>query len=68
MRGRQMLRQWTLLKHLQAGAWLSIRALTIGLPPDLACHPRTVRRDIDLLSLIFPIGEESGKYTMRGKL
>ena len=49
-RNDQMIRQWHLLRHLEAsrhGATLT--ELGAALPPECECHQRTLRRDLEAL-------------------
>jgi predicted DNA-binding transcriptional regulator YafY len=56
-RGDQQIRQWTILKLLEANGRITLRRIASEL--DGACHERTLRRDLDVLSLSgFPIHTE----------
>ncbi len=48
-RNDQVMRQWFLLKMLERPGGATIDELAASLPGDYACHPRTVRRDLEAL-------------------
>ncbi|HHT9135418.1 MAG TPA: helix-turn-helix transcriptional regulator [Candidatus Avalokitesvara rifleensis] len=53
----QVIRQWTILKLLEANGRVTLRRIASEL--DGQCHERTLRRDLDVLSLSgFPIHTE----------
>ena len=54
-RNDRIIRQWLLLKTLQRPRGATIEELVKSLPEELACHPRTVRRDLQALEAQFPL-------------
>jgi predicted DNA-binding transcriptional regulator YafY len=57
-RNDQVIRQWFLLRKLEDSRGLAIDELARALPEDYACHPRTVRRDLQALEVVFPLVTE----------
>ncbi len=54
-RNDQVTRQWFLLQAIEKPGGATIEELVRSLPPDYACHARTVRRDLEALGVKFPI-------------
>lgn len=54
-RNVQVLRQWLLFQKLEPARGATLEELVESLPPDYACHPRTVRRDLEVLETNFPV-------------
>ncbi len=54
-RNVQVLRQWLLFQKLERARGATLEELVGGLPSDYACHPRTVRRDLEVLETNFPV-------------
>jgi predicted DNA-binding transcriptional regulator YafY len=56
-RNDQMIRQWHLLRHLEASRYgATLTELGDALPPECGCHPRTLRRDLEALEAAgFPL-------------
>ncbi len=54
-RNDQVRRQWYLLKKIEKAGAATLEELVASLPPDHACHARTLRRDLDALSTDFPL-------------
>lgn len=48
-RNDQVTRQWLLLQKLEGSRGATLQELAASLPEDHACHPRTIRRDIEAL-------------------
>ena len=67
-RNDQVMRQWFLLKMLERPGGATIDELASSLPGDYACHPRTVRRDLEALSVCFPLYTEPADGRVRWKL
>jgi predicted DNA-binding transcriptional regulator YafY len=57
-RNDQVMRHWLLLQKLEGRRGLTIEELALTLPEDYACHPRTVRRDLEALEIVFPLVTE----------
>jgi len=57
-RNDQVKRQWYLLRKLESSRGATLEELVVSLPPDHACHVRTVRRDLDALTSDFPLYTE----------
>jgi predicted DNA-binding transcriptional regulator YafY len=57
-RNDQVRRQWFLLRRLEHSRGATLAELVFSLPPDYACHPRTVRRDLEALEANFPLYTE----------
>ncbi len=57
-RNDQVKRQWFLLRKLEVSRGATLDELVSSLPPDHACHARTVRRDLEALEADFPIYPE----------
>jgi predicted DNA-binding transcriptional regulator YafY len=54
-RNDQVKRQWSLLRNLEGSRGATLEELVASLPPDHACHARTVRRDLEALTSDFPL-------------
>lgn len=54
-RNDQVTRQWFLLQKLENGRGATLQELAAALPDDFACHPRTIRRDLEALEERFPL-------------
>lgn len=54
-RNDQVTRQWLLLKRLEGTRGATLQELAEGLTKDFACHPRTIRRDLEALEMCFPL-------------
>jgi len=54
-RNDQVKRQWYLLRKLESSRGATLEELVASLPPDHACHVRTVRRDLEALTSDFPL-------------
>jgi len=67
-RNNQVTRQWFLLQAIEKPGGATIEELVRSLPQDYACHPRTVRRDLEALGVKFPIYTESVGGRTRWKL
>jgi predicted DNA-binding transcriptional regulator YafY len=67
-RNDQVTRQWLLLKTLERPGGATIEELAQSLPEDYACHPRTIRRDLDALQARFPIYTDRVDSQVRWKL
>jgi len=67
-RNDQVTRQWFLLQALEKPGGATIEELTQSLPPDYACHSRTVRRDLEALEARFPIYTDRVDGQIRWKL
>ena len=48
-RNDQVTRQWLLLQKLEHSHGATLQELANSLPEDFACHPRTIRRDLEAL-------------------
>jgi hypothetical protein len=46
-RNDQVIRQWFLLRRLESARGATLEEPIRSLPEDYACHPRTVRRDLE---------------------
>jgi predicted DNA-binding transcriptional regulator YafY len=57
-RNDQVKRQWFLLRNLEHSRGATLAELVSSLPLDYACHPRTVRRDLEALEVNFPLYTE----------
>jgi predicted DNA-binding transcriptional regulator YafY len=67
-RNDQVTRQWFLLQALEKPGGATIEQLAQSLPPDYACHTRTVRRDLEALEVRFPIYTDRVDGRVRWKL
>jgi predicted DNA-binding transcriptional regulator YafY len=67
-RNDQVIRQWFLLQKLEDSRGLAIDELARALPEDYECHPRTVRRDLEALEVVFPLVTERVDGKMRWRL
>jgi predicted DNA-binding transcriptional regulator YafY len=67
-RNDQVTRHWFLLRKLESSRGLTIDELARALPEDYACHPRTVRRDLEALEIIFPLFTERAEGKTRWRL
>ena len=67
-RNDQVTRQWLLLQALEKPGGATIEELGRSLPADYACHPRTVRRDLQALEVRFPIYTDRVGGQVRWKL
>jgi predicted DNA-binding transcriptional regulator YafY len=54
-RNDQVLRQWHVLRRLEASGGATLQDLVEGLPADYARHVRTLRRDLEALEVLFPV-------------
>lgn len=54
-RNDQVTRQWLLLKRLEGTRGATLQELAESLTEDFACHPRTIRRDLQALETCFPL-------------
>ena len=57
-RNDQVSRQWYLIKHLEGRRSATLQELVDALPDDFSRHPRTIRRDLEALELLFPLVTE----------
>jgi predicted DNA-binding transcriptional regulator YafY len=66
-RNVQVSRQWLLLQRLERSKGATLEQLARCLPEDSACHPRTIRRDLEALAVRFPLYTErrDGKTVWR---
>lgn len=67
-RNDQVTRQWFLLQALERPGGATIEELARSLPPDYACHSRTIRRDLEALSVCFPLYTDRADGRARWKL
>lgn len=67
-RNDQVTRQWFLLQAIEKPGGATIEELVRSLPPDYACHARTVRRDLEALGVKFPIYTDPVEGCTRWKL
>jgi len=67
-RNDQVTRQWFLLQAIEKPGGATIEELVRSLPADYACHPRTVRRDLEVLEVKFPIYTDTVDGRTRWKL
>ncbi len=67
-RNDQVTRQWLLLQILERRGGATIEELARSLPEDYACHPRTIRRDLQALEARFPIYTDRVDGQIRWKL
>ena len=68
-RNDQVVRQWHLLRKLEASRGATLQALVAGLPDDYPKNPRTVRRDLEALEAVgFPIMTDRVSGQTRWKL
>ncbi|NWG12794.1 MAG: WYL domain-containing protein [Acidobacteria bacterium] len=67
-RNDQVTRQWFLLQALEKPGGATLPELAAALPEDYACHPRTIRRDLQALEVRFPIYTERVDGQVRWKL
>jgi len=67
-RNDQVSRQWLLLQKLENTHGLTLAELASSLPPDYACHERTIRRDLEALQIVFPLVQEKNENRMVWKL
>ncbi|MBN1567733.1 MAG: WYL domain-containing protein [Acidobacteria bacterium] len=67
-RNDQVTRQWFLLQALEKPGGATIDELAKSLPEDYACHPRTIRRDLEALERRFPLYTEHSDGQARWKL
>jgi predicted DNA-binding transcriptional regulator YafY len=67
-RNDQVTRQWFLLQSLEKPRGATIEELAQSLPEDYACHPRTIRRDLEALEARFPLYTEKTDDGVRWKL
>jgi predicted DNA-binding transcriptional regulator YafY len=67
-RNDQVTRQWLLLQALEKPGGTTIDQLAKSLPPDFACHMRTIRRDLQALEVRFPIYTDYVDGHVRWKL
>ncbi len=57
-RNDQVTRQWMLLQRLENAKGMTLSQLAASLPEDYACHPRTIRRDLEALQTRFPLVQD----------
>jgi predicted DNA-binding transcriptional regulator YafY len=67
-RNDQVTRQWHLLQALEKPGGATIDELAKSLPEDYACHPRTIRRDLEALERRFPLYTDHVDGQVRWKL
>ncbi|MDM7995620.1 MAG: WYL domain-containing protein [Acidobacteriota bacterium] len=67
-RNNQVTRQWFLFQAIEKPGGATIEELVRSLPPDYACHSRTVRRDLEALGVKFPIYTDPVDGRTRWKL
>lgn len=68
-RNDQIIRQWLLLKKLEASKGATLQELTGSLPEDYQKNPRTVRRDLEALTAAgFPLLTEESNGRTRWRL
>jgi predicted DNA-binding transcriptional regulator YafY len=67
-RNDQVMRQWFILRMLERPGGATIDEIVASLPGDYACHSRTIRRDLEALSVCFPLFTESVDRRVRWKL
>lgn len=67
-RNDQVTRQWFLLQAIEKPGGATIEEIVRSLPPDYACHSRTVRRDLEALGVKFPIYTDPVEGRTRWKL
>ena len=67
-RNDQVTRQWFLLKLLERAGGATIEELAQSLSEDFACHPRTIRRDLQALESRFPLYTDTVDGRTRWKL
>jgi predicted DNA-binding transcriptional regulator YafY len=67
-RNDQVFRQWWLLQRLEKPGGATLEELAASLPQDFACHPRTIRRDLEALEQGFPLYTERVDGQVRWKL
>lgn len=57
-RSDQILRQWFLLRKIESPRGATLAELAAAIPEDFSRHPRTLRRDLEALEVLFPIYTE----------
>lgn len=57
-RHEQIIRQWKIMQLLWQSPGLSVAEIMQRLPLDSAPCMRTIRRDLEALSLVFPVQED----------
>ncbi len=68
-RNNQVMRQWHVVRRLEASGASTLQQLVNSLPPDLPRHPRTLRRDLEALEEVgFPLVTESVDGQTRWRL
>ena len=67
-RSDQVTRHWLLLQRLEGPQGATLQELAECLPQDMTRHPRTVRRDLEALELLFPLIVERSGCTTRWRL
>ncbi len=67
-RNDQVTRQWFLIKALEKPGGATLEELAQSLPEDYACHPRTIRRDLQALEAAFPLYTDRVEGQVRWKL
>ena len=67
-RNDQVTRQWMLLKTMERPGGATLAELAASLPPDYACHQRTIRRDLEALETRFPVYTEHVDGQVKWKL
>jgi predicted DNA-binding transcriptional regulator YafY len=54
-RSDPIMRQWYVLRKLEGARGATLMELADAIPADYSRHPRTIRRDLESLELLFPI-------------
>lgn len=54
-RSDQIIRQWYMLRKIESPHGATLPELMNAVPEDYSRHPRTLRRDLEVLELLFPI-------------
>ena len=67
-RNDQVLRQWHVLRRLEAHGGATLQQLVDGLPVDFSRHVRTLRRDLEALEALFPLVTERVNGQTRWRL
>jgi predicted DNA-binding transcriptional regulator YafY len=67
-RNDQVTRQWLLLQKLESTRGATLEELVGSLPEELACHARTLRRDLEVLETRFPLVVERIQGQTRWRL
>ncbi|PYN91444.1 MAG: hypothetical protein DMD91_34205 [Candidatus Rokuibacteriota bacterium] len=67
-RNDQVVRQWHVLRRLEAPGGATLQDLVDGLPADFSRHARTIRRDLEALEALFPLVTEQVNGRTRWRL